>query len=230
MLDKATDLLVGPVFDAVDIGLVVLDSQQCIIGWNEWIARVSRRPAEDVLGKNLCDVFPDLRNTRLPAVIEDAFQAGSSSILTHTLNTLLPLQGDGGERLLHNIVVRPVFSAPAKYCLLQITDVTVAVIRERLLRERQNARYYAIVDSAPDAIITIDDSRKIRWVNGAVDDVLGYSHSELLEQKIDILLEPENVLLPILAKTNGREETRTAVSVVGRYRDGRTRSLRRGCR
>jgi PAS domain S-box-containing protein len=222
MLDKATDLLVGPVFDAVDIGLVVLDSQQCIIGWNEWIARVSRRPAEDVLGKNLCDVFPDLRNTRLPAVIEDAFQAGSSSILTHTLNTLLPLQGDGGERLLHNIVVRPVFSAPAKYCLLQITDVTVAVIRERLLRERQNARYYAIVDSAPDAIITIDDSRKIRWVNGAVDDVLGYSHSELLEQKIDILLEPENVLLPILAKTNGREETRTAVSVVGRYRDGRT--------
>jgi len=108
MLDKATDLLVGPVFDAVDIGLVVLDSQQCIIGWNEWIARVSRRPAEDVLGKNLCDVFPDLRNTRLPAVIEDAFQAGSSSILTHTLNTLLPLQGDGGERLLHNIVVRPV--------------------------------------------------------------------------------------------------------------------------
>jgi PAS domain S-box-containing protein len=222
MLDKATDLLVGPVFDAVDIGLVVLDSQQCIIGWNEWIARVSRRPAEDVLGKNLCDVFPDLRNTRLPAVIEDAFQAGSSSILTHTLNTLLPLQGDGGERLLHNIVVRPVFSAPAKYCLLQITDVTVAVIRERLLRERQNARYYAIVDSAPDAIITIDDSRKIRWVNGAVDDVLGYSHSELLEQKIDILLEPENVLLPILAKTNGREETRTAVSVVGRYRDGKT--------
>ena len=222
MLDKATDLLVGPVFDAVDIGLVVLDSQQCIIGWNEWIARVSRRPAEDVLGKNLCDVFPDLRNTRLPAVIEDAFQAGSSSILTHTLNTLLPLQGDGGERLLHNIVVRPVFSAPAKYCLLQITDVTVAVIRERLLRERQNARYYAIVDSAPDAIITIDDSRKIRWVNGAVDDVLGYSHSELLEQKIDILLEPENVLLPILAKTDGREETRTAVSVVGRYRDGKT--------
>jgi PAS domain S-box-containing protein len=221
MLDKATGLLVGPVFDAVDIGLVVLDSQQCVIGWNEWIARVSRRPAEDVFGKNLCDVFPDLRNTRLPAVIDDAFQAGSSSILTHTLNTLLPLQGDRGEQLLHNIVVRPVFSAPAKYCLLQITDVTVAVIRERLLRERQNARYYAIVDSAPDAIITIDDSRKIRWVNGAVDDVLGYSHSELLEQKIDILLEPENVLLPILAKTRGRE-ARTAVPVVGRYRDGKT--------
>ena len=150
------------------------------------------------------------------------FHAGSSSILTHTLNTLLPLQGEGGEPLLHNIVVRPVLSAPAKYCLLQITDVTLAVNRERLLRERQNARYYAIVDSAPDAIITVDDSRKIRWVNGSVDHVLGYCHSELLEQKIDILLESENVLLPNLAKTSAQRETPTVVSVVGRYRDGKT--------
>lgn len=222
MLVKTADFVIGPVFDAVDIGLVLLDNQQCIVGWNEWIARVSRLSAEDVLGKNLCDVFTDLRSGRLPDVIDDAFQVGSSSILTHALNALLPLQGEGGERLLHNIVVRPVVSVSAKYCLLQITDVTTAVSRERLLRERQNARYYAIVDSAPDAIITLDDSRKIQWVNGSVDDVLGYGHSELLGQKIDILLEPENALLPILAKTSVHREMPTAVSVVGRYRNGNT--------
>jgi PAS domain S-box-containing protein len=222
MLDKVTDLLFGSVFDSIDIGLVVLDSQRRIVGWNEWIARVSRRLAQDVLDKDLFDVFPDLRNTRLTGVIDDAFQAGSSSILTHTLNALLPLQGESGEQLLHNIVVRPVFSTPEKYCLLQITDVTLSVSRERLLRERQNARYYAIVDSAPDAIITIDDSKKIRWVNGSVDHVLGYSHSELLEQKIDILLESENALLPVLAKTDAHQQRQTAISVVGRYRDGRT--------
>jgi PAS domain S-box-containing protein len=222
MLVKAVDFLIGPVFDAVDIGLVLLDSQQCIVGWNEWIARVSRLSAEDVLGKNLCDVFTDLRSSRLPNVIDDAFQAGSSSILTHALNTLLPLRGEYGERLLHNIVVRPVASVSAKYCLLQITDVTTAVSRERLLRDRQNARYYAIVDSAPDAIITVDDSRKIQWVNGSVDNVLGYGHSELLEQKIDILLEPENDLLPILSNTSGHGKTPTVVSVVGRHRNGKT--------
>jgi PAS domain S-box-containing protein len=222
MLVKVTDLLLGPVFDSVDIGLVVLDGQRCIVGWNDWIARVSRHLAQDVMGKDLFDVFSDLRDTRLPNVIDDALHAGTSSILTHTLNTLLPLQGEGGEPLLHNVVVRPVFSAPAKYCLLQVTDVTLAVSRERLLRERQNARYHAIVDSAPDAIITVDDCRRIRWVNGSVDHVLGYSHSELLEQKIDILLESENALLPILAKSSAHRETATAISVVGRYRDGKT--------
>ena len=152
--------------------------------------------------KSLYEIFPDVRNTRLPGVIEDAFQVGSSSILTHTLNTLLPLQGEGGEPILHNIVVRPVSSEHANYCLLQITDVTVAVTRERVLRERQNARYHAIVNSAPDAIITIDDNRVIQWVNGAVDHVLGYGHAELLGQPLDILLQPDNQLASALAQSS----------------------------
>ena len=150
----------------------------------------------------LLEVLPEVQHTRLPEVIDNSFRAGSSSILTHTLNELLPLQGESGEPLLHNIVVRPVSSVHANYCLLQITDVTVAVTRERVLRERQNARYHAIVDSAPDAIVTIDENRNIQWVNGAVDHVLGYSHAELLGQKIDILLDPDNPLLQALAQTS----------------------------
>jgi len=106
--------------------------------------------------------------------------------------------------------------------LLQITDVTVAVTRERVLRERQNARYHAIVDSAPDAIITIDDSRNIHWVNGAVDHVLGYGHSELLGQKLDVLLEPDNPLLPALAESVADQKAETAISVVGRYKNGKS--------
>lgn len=222
MLGKISDLVMGPLFDAVDIGLVVLDRQVSIVGWNEWIARISRRPAQDVLGKNLFEVFPDAYSTRLPNVIDDSFQAGSSSILTHTLNQLLPLRGEGREPLLHNIVVRPVSSAHANYCVLQITDVTVAVTRERVLRERQNARYHAIVDSAPDAIITIDDNRNIQWVNGAVDHVLGYSHSELLGQKIDILMDLDNPLVPVLAASSVDQKTKTAISVVGRYKNGKS--------
>jgi len=222
MLDNVSDLVFGAVFDAVDIGLVVIDSEGCVVCWNEWIARVARRPAQEVLGKSFYNIFPDARRTRLPAVIADAFQVGSSSILTHTLNALLPLRGEGGGPLLHNIIVRPVSSMHTNYCLLQITDVTVAVTRERVLRERQNARYHAIVDSAPDAIITIDDSRNIHWVNGAVDHVLGYDHSELLGQKLDVLLEPDNPLLPALAESVADQKVDTAISVVGRYKNGKS--------
>jgi PAS domain S-box-containing protein len=222
MLDKPSDLALGAVFDTVDIGLIMLDREARIVAWNEWIARVSRRPAGDVLGKPFYDIFPNVRSTRLPQVIDDSFQAGSSSILTHTLNELLPLKGEGGEPLLHSIVVRPVSSAQAQYCLLQITDVTVAVTRERVLRERQNARYHAIVDSAPDAIITVDDNCNIQLVNGAVDHVLGYSHAELLGQKIDLLLDQDNPLMPALKETSADQKAEAAISVIGRYKNGKS--------
>jgi PAS domain S-box-containing protein len=117
--------------------------------------------------------------------------------------------------------VRPVSSTRGNYCLLQITDVTVAVTRERVLRERQNARYHAIVDSAPDAIITIDNDRNIQWVNGAVDHVLGYGHSELLGQNLDILLQPDNRLFPALAERSVDQKSDAAISVVGRYKNGK---------
>jgi PAS domain S-box-containing protein len=212
----------GPVFDGVDIGLIVLDGKGCIVGWNEWMARASHRAGEDVVGKPLLEVFPEARRTRLPEVIADSFQAGSSSILTHTLNELLPLQAEGGGPLLHNIVVRPVSRAQENYCLLQITDVTAAVTRERVLRDRQNARYHAIVDSAPDPIITVDANRVIQWVNGAVDHVLGYSHSELLGQKIDVLLDPDNPLVPLLTEFMAGRTNERAISVVGRYKSAKS--------
>ena len=222
MLDNLSDPVFGLVFDTVDIGLVVVDIDGCVVGWNAWMARVTRHPTQQAIGKSLYEIFPDVRNTRLPGIIEDAFQVGSSSILTHTLNALLPLQGEGGEQILHNIVVRPVSSEHADYCLLQITDVTVAVTRERVLRDRQNARYHAIVDSAPDAIITIDDNRVIQWVNGAVDHVLGYGHAELLGQPLDILLQPDNQLISALAESSVDQKSDAAISIVGRYKNGKS--------
>jgi PAS domain S-box-containing protein len=96
------------------------------------------------------------------------------------------------------------------------------VTRERVLRERQNARYHAIVDSAPDAIVTIDDNRNIQWVNGAVNHILGYSHAELLGQKLDILLDPDNPLLHALAQASVTGIAENAISVVGRHKDGKS--------
>ena len=109
------------------------------------------------------------------------------------MNKLFPLHSDDGSDLLHNIVVRPVSSGRSICCLLQISDVTVAVSRERVLRDRQNARYHAIVDSARDAIITTGAGRTIHWVNSAAERTFGYAATELLGQSIDILLERDGI-------------------------------------
>lgn len=220
MLDNVSKLGLGPVFDTVDAGLIVLDENMRVVAWNDWMARVSGLAGNNVIGKTLHEVFPDLNSPRLFMAVDDSFAAGSSSVLTHTLNKLFPLVEDSGEPLLQNVVVRPVASGAQTYCLLQVFDVTVSVTRERVLRERQNARYHAIVDSAPDAIITINPDRTIQWVNGATEHVFGYAHSELLGQKIDILLTPESVLLP-LAPESASLAVGRATEVTGRYKDGK---------
>jgi len=221
MLDDVSEFEFGSVFDALDVGIVVLDGQGCIVGWNDWIARLTRRSEQSVLGKNLFDIFPSLRDTRLPAVIEESIQVGSSSILTHSLNTLLPLRDEAGQEVLHNIVVRPLASGRATHCLLQINDVTVSVTRERVLRERQNARYHAIVDTAPDAIITTGLDRIIQWLNGAAEHVFGYAPAELLGQKIDILLEQEGDLARAFVG-DGMGIKESSLQVVGRRKQGQS--------
>ena len=171
------------------------------------------------LGQNLLALFPDLVKTRLPAVIEDSLKVGSSSILTHTLNKLLPLRNDDGTDLLHNVIVRPVASGRSVNCLLQITDVTASVTRERILRDRQNARYHAIVDSARDAIVTTDLNRAIHWVNSAAQQAFGYTPAELLGRKIDVLLDQNETLQEGLFR-KGPDKASPLVQVAARKKSG----------
>jgi PAS domain S-box-containing protein len=224
-LGDVAELDFGLALDALDVGVVVLDRHGCIIAWNDWIARTSGLARSAAQGKSLFDVFPALRQTRLPAAVDDSFQAGSASILTHSLNKLLPLKSEDGRELLHNIVVRPISSPAVSYCLLQVNDVTLSVTRERVLRERQNARYQAIVDSAPDAIITTSLDRRIQWLNDAAEQVFGYPRSELMGEKIDILLDSGGDLLRAFADGAQASTAGGSVQVVGRRRDGASASF-----
>ncbi|WP_322093168.1 sensor domain-containing diguanylate cyclase [Paraburkholderia bannensis] len=54
------------------------------------------------------------------------------------------------------------------------------------------SRYRAVVDSAYDAIVTIDQSHNITLFNRAAENLFGYSAAEVLGQRIETLL-PESV-------------------------------------
>ncbi len=188
MLTEESDSEGRQTLDALDVGVIVLDREARIVVWNAWLEQSTGLSAVSAVGRVLYDIFPDIRGSRLERVVTDAFEVGSSSLLTHTLNTLLPLRGPQGTELLHNIIVRPVGFEDQQRCLVQITDVTTAVTRERVLRERQNARYRAILDTAPDAIITTTLDRTIQSLNNAAVRNFGYDAEELVGQKIDVLL------------------------------------------
>jgi len=210
----------APILDAMDVGIAILDRRMRVVVWNDWMVRFTQTAKESIVGRTLLDVFPALAASRLPQTIEESFENGTSSILTHSLNKLLPLHDDSGKPLLYNVIVRPL-DGPSQQCLVQINDVTVAVARERVLRERQNARYHAIVDTAPDAIITISLNTSIQWINATASDLLGYAPTELIGQTIDVILDNKNDLTAAyFEEVNTAGHAGGALQITARRKDG----------
>lgn len=137
-------LLLSSVIDAARVGLVVLDADQRVVLWNRWMEQHARRPAADMVGRRLTELFPELEGGRLHLAVRGSLEHNLSSLISQTLNKapfpLYPLHADtGGEaqRLDQAVQVMPLrFGDEARHCLIQVSDVSMAVARERQLREQ----------------------------------------------------------------------------------------------
>ena len=181
MLDTSQKDLAWTVFGAVDLGVAVLDCDRRVVAWNAWLASASAISRETAIGARFDDLFPEGSVSHVSLAVTASLESGTSRLLSQSLHPkLLPLKTRSGQDMIHDATVRAVDYPPNRYCLIQVFDVSVAVKRDRLLRERQNARYDAVVDSAPDVILTLDDEDTIQFANPAADRQFGYAAKELI--------------------------------------------------
>jgi PAS domain S-box-containing protein len=175
--------------DGIAVGLIVLGTDKTVVGWNSWMVSASGLAAADVTGKRLTQIFPQAQLGRLERAIESAL-TGASTLLTNALHgQFLPLTTRAGRPLLHDLVVTAAEDEPGKTCLVQVIDVTDATRRERFLRDRQNARYDALLDSAPDVILNVDSEGFIRVANPAAAHHFGFGDGALVGQQAALLFE-----------------------------------------
>ena len=133
--------LLESVLSAVSLGAIVLDGERRIVMWNGWMARHSALGSDAVAGQDFFAVFPELRGHRIDTAIQQALYNNFPSLLSQTLNKapfpLFERPGTDQERLQQAVEVMPIPVPDApRHCLIQITDVSVAVGREKLLREQ----------------------------------------------------------------------------------------------
>ncbi len=212
------------ILDGVAAGLIVLGTDRKIVHWNAWLASASRRPPADAVGKTLAQVFPDAETGIVARAIESAFDAGASTLLTNALHSeLLPLQTRAGRPLLHDLVVSSVGDAQRKKCVVQIIDVTDATRRERFLRDRQNARYDALVESAPDVILNVDSGGIIQLANPAAERQFGYSAEELIGRQAALLFETKSAWSDIWRFVSAGTASARPTEVRVRLKDGSLR-------
>ena len=177
------------IFDMMDMGVALLDDDSRVVVWNAWLASAAAISAEAALGRRLDELFPGAVANQLTIAVAASLASGTSRLLSQSLHSaLLPLKTRSGQDMIHDVTVRAVNSGHGRYCLVQVSDVSVAVKRERVLRDRQNARYDAVVESAPDVILTLDDEDIIQFANPAAARHFGYVASELVGRPGFLLL------------------------------------------
>ncbi len=98
------------------------------------------------------------------------------------------VEGPGGRSTV-DFSVKPVKEddGTVSFLIAEARDITERVRAEELLSERE-ARMRAIVDTAPDGIITVNSDGTLESLNGAMERMLGYSHGELLGHDVNTIL------------------------------------------
>ncbi len=98
--------------------------------------------------------------------------------------------------------------------------MTVAAQRERVLRERQNARYDAIVESAPDIILTLDAGGIVQFANPAAIRETQYEKAELVGQPLRNLFEKAELWQDLWRAVLDDNSSARSIELVARRKDG----------
>jgi len=135
--------MLDSVLGAINLGTVVLDHARRIVVWNRWMSQHSGYASAQVLGQEFFALFPDLNGKRIDGAVKQALRDNFPSVLSQTLHKAplalftSPAARAAGERMQQAVAVTPLEVAGlARHCLIQISDVSIAVTRERLLRDQ----------------------------------------------------------------------------------------------
>jgi signal transduction histidine kinase/ActR/RegA family two-component response regulator len=129
-----------------DWGILTTDASLNITGWNHWLEVNGKRPAREIVGRNLLEAFPDLVARRLDQFFHQA-QNGQMVVLSQPLHKyLLPMppsvEGTNLSHMQQSVRIAPLVEDGAIVgTLTVIEDVTerVAYDAELTARARQQA-------------------------------------------------------------------------------------------
>ena len=135
--------LYGRVLGLANLGLMVLDADQRIIFWNQWLASRSGMAAPRVQGLTLVEAFPELSGKRIEQSLHTALANNLPSVLPQNQDrTPFPLFAAGtwgGERIEQAVTLTPFNEGKERFCLVEVADVSNTVGRERQLRGQAEA-------------------------------------------------------------------------------------------
>lgn len=129
------------VFNALNLGIVVLDHQQTVLRWNTWMEKHSGKSASVAQGMSITEVFAELPSRAFLNAIGNVLDYGLPFVMSSALHRsplALYASIDSPEektRLHQSITITPIHDENGqRCCLIQITDSSTSIKREKILR------------------------------------------------------------------------------------------------
>jgi len=166
---RSAQARVGGIVEAAMDAIISVDEEQRIVLFNRAAERVFRWPRAAILGQPLDVLIPERHRPAHRGHIERFGRTATTSRGMGSQTVLYGLRADGEEFPIEASISQHEEDGRKLFTVI-LRDVAERVQAERLLA-RSEARLRGILDSAMDAIITVDSRQHIVLFNRAAEDV-----------------------------------------------------------
>src|SRR5687768_10206542 len=181
------------IVDSAMDAIITVDEAQNIVLFNRAAEQTFRYARREALGAPLDRFIPQRFRAAHRGHIEHFARTGVTSRKMGDVTTLWAVRADGHEFPIEASISQA-GAAGERYYTVILRDITLRKQAEAdgerardALGEAQR-RLGAIVDSAMDAVITVDDQQNILLFNRAAEQVFGVRREEMLGTPLDRLL------------------------------------------
>jgi len=199
-------------FESSPDSYLVLACDLTIVAVSDAYLRATMTRREEILGRPLFEVFPDNPDDSTATGVHN-LRASLQRVLRDRSPDTMPVQkydiqrpaseGSGFEERFWSPVNSPALNDAGEvtYIIHRVEDVTESLLLKRRgieqvqanedLRRRASqveARFRALLEAAPDAIVIVDRTGQMQLVNSQTEKLFGYSRAELLGQNIELLM------------------------------------------
>jgi len=175
---RQADTRFRAVVESAPSGMVMIDRAGTITLVNRETERLFGYAREELLGKPIEILVPEQLRDRHPG-LRDGFLANPQTRAMGAGRELYGVRKNGTE-LPVEIGLNPIETDEGLFVLASVVDITA--------RKRAEARFRAVVESAPSGMVMINREGTIELINRETERLFGYSREELLGKSIELLV------------------------------------------
>lgn len=128
------------ILKTINLGLIVVNAKQGVVLWNGWVAKYSGISASEAQGLHINNAFEEAPTRAFLTAIANTLNYGLPVVLSNALHrfplALFEQTDEAGEkkRLHQSIILTPLNVEGERWCLVQISDSSASIKREKILR------------------------------------------------------------------------------------------------